>query len=111
MKIENLVVYRQTSEQCSSGAQDSCFDLIGSHQLRIPCSTRNGTDELNLMMRKGHQTHFNSACGAENKAAIHNTTKIRKLMRKSCSQPLVATVKHNKREKTSPYMVTTKLNI
>ena len=31
IKIEDLVVYRQTMERSSSGAQDSCFDLIGSN--------------------------------------------------------------------------------
>ena len=65
-------MYRRTSERSSSGAQDSCFDLIGSHQLRIPCSTRSGTDELNLMTMKGHQIRSNSAYGAEHKVAVHN---------------------------------------
>ena len=71
IKIEDLVVYRQTSERSSSGAQDSCFDLIGSHQPRILFSTRSGTDELNLMTMKDHQIRSNSAYGAEHKVAVY----------------------------------------
>ena len=36
------------------------------------CSTRSGTDELNLMTMKGHQIRSNSAYGAEHKVAVHN---------------------------------------
>ena len=88
IKIEDLVVYRRTSERSSSGAQDSCFDLIGSHQPRIPCSTRSGTDELNLMTMKGHQIRSNSAYGAEHKVAVHN--KKPEKTGNSHSPPLVA---------------------
>ena len=77
--------------QANFGAQDSCFDLIGSHQLRIPCSTRSGTDELNLMTMKGHQIRSNSAYGAEHKVAVHNNNKKKhEKTGNSRSPPLVA---------------------
>ena len=72
VKIEEIVLYRRNLEWTSSGAQNSCFDLIRFHQLRIPCSTRSETDERNLMTMESHQICSNSAYGAEHKVAIHN---------------------------------------
>ena len=83
-------VYRRTSERSSSGAQDSCFDLIWSHQLRKP-------DELNLMTMESHQICSNSACGLQRTKTPYTEKEKRSKIKtgKSRAPPLVAMYKSN----------------